>query len=74
MSFNVNSQNILPDWELKKGLTFVYPDRLPENRKVLSSFYDSLINCVIDKSDLQELIIICRPEVQEKLKNTIEHN
>lgn len=68
MSFNVNSQNILPEWELKNGLVLVYPDRLPENRKELSVFYDSLINRVIEKSNLQELIIICRPEVKEKLK------
>lgn len=69
MTTNGNSQTLLPDWSLNKGLVLVYPERLPDNRKELVSFYDSLIPCIIKSTNLEELVIICRPEAQEKLKN-----
>lgn len=62
------SQNINPDWNLPKGLVLVYPDRLPDNRKVLCTFYDSLIYTIIENAEIKEMTIICRPEVAEKIK------
>ena len=63
------SQTLVPDWSLDKGLVLVYPERLPDHRNQLVSFYDSLIPCIINNTNLEEIVIICRPEAQEKLKN-----
>lgn len=50
-------------------LALVYPDKLPQNRKELISFYDNFINQLIENPSVLELTIIHKAGLKEKLKN-----
>lgn len=52
---------------LKNNVALVYPEKLPDNRNVLISFYDSFIMELLNDSDLNELTIIHRLGLKEKL-------
>ncbi len=58
---------IRPEWTMPKGVALVYPDKLPDNRNKLIVFYDSFIRAILDNSDIDELTIIHRPRLKEKL-------
>jgi len=52
---------------LKHNVALVYPDKLPEKRNELVAFYDSFIRAILDGSDINELTIIHRSGLKEKL-------
>jgi agmatine deiminase len=66
-------KHITPEWTTPKGIVLVYPEKLPLNRSVLTDFYNVFIQKLIDEVAIEQIFIIHRPSLKEKL-NKLFHN
>lgn len=62
ISNNLNSQST----NFNK-IAIVYPEKLPEKREILTSFYDEFLQLLINSKEISEITIIHRQGLKEKL-------
>lgn len=62
----INSQNIIPEWKVPKGLVLVYPKEL---RSSLTTCYKELIKSVLSSTKLAELTLIVRPTAKSEIQS-----